>query len=58
MKPPKKQLGNSEPFPVTNMLVHLINREQIGFGEQLWDNSKKFLITKFDKQTNSEIGKK
>ena len=36
----KEQLGNSEPFPVTNMLVHLINCEQIGFSEQLCDNQK------------------
>ena len=26
----KEQLGNSEPFLVTNMPVHLINNEQIG----------------------------
>ena len=31
----KEQLGNSEPFPVTNMPVHFINSEQIGFSEQL-----------------------
>ena len=31
----KEQLGNSEPFPVTNMPVHLTNSEQIGFSEQL-----------------------
>ena len=24
----KEQLGNSEPFPVTNMLIHLMNSEQ------------------------------
>ena len=36
----KEQLGNSEPFPVTNMPVHLINREQIGFSEQLCDDQK------------------
>ena len=27
----KEQLGNSEPFPVTNMPVHQINSEQIVF---------------------------
>ena len=31
----KEQFGNSEPFPVTNMPVQLINNEQIGFSEQL-----------------------
>ena len=36
----KEQLGNSEPFPVTNMPVHLINSEQIGFSEQLCDDQK------------------
>ena len=36
----KEQLGNSEPFPVTNMPVHLKNSEQIGFGEQLCDGQK------------------
>ena len=30
----KEQLGNSEPFPMTNMPVHLIN------SEQLCDNQK------------------
>ena len=36
----KEQLGNSEPFPVTNMPVHLINSEQIGFSEQLCNDQK------------------
>ena len=27
----EEQLGNSEPFSVTNMPVHLTNSEQIGF---------------------------
>ena len=36
----KEQLVNSEPFPVTNMPVHLINSEQIGFSEQLCDDQK------------------
>ena len=30
----KEQIGNSEPFPVTNLLVYLINSEQIGINEQ------------------------
>ena len=34
----KEQFCNSEPFPMTNMLVHLINIEQIGFNEELWNN--------------------
>ena len=36
----KEQLGNSEPFPVTNMPVCLTNSEEIGFSEQLCDNQK------------------
>ena len=40
----KEQLGNSETFPVTNMSVQLINSEQIGISEQLFDGP----ITKFD----------
>ena len=36
----KEQLGNSEPFPVTNMPVHLTNSEQIGFSEQLCSDQK------------------
>ena len=36
----KEQLGNSEPFPVTNMPVHLINSEQIKFSEHLCDDQK------------------
>ena len=34
----KEQLGNSEPFPITNMPVHLINSEQINFSEQFCDD--------------------
>ena len=30
----EEQLGNSEPFSVTNLPVHLINSEQIGNSEQ------------------------
>ena len=30
----KEQLGNSEPFSLTNMPVHSINSEQIGFSDQ------------------------
>ena len=29
----KKQLGNSKPFPVTNMPVYIMNSEQIGISE-------------------------
>ena len=36
----KKQIGNSEPFPVTNLLVYLINSEQIGISEQFYDDQK------------------
>ena len=36
----KEKLGNSEPFSMTNMLVHLINSEQSGFSEQLCDDQK------------------
>jgi hypothetical protein len=28
-----EQIGNSEPFPVTNLPVYLINSEQIGISE-------------------------
>ena len=31
----KVQLGNSEPFPVINMPVHLMNSEKIDFSEQI-----------------------
>ena len=34
----KEQLGNSEPFSVTNMPVYLINSEQIGFSGKLCDD--------------------
>ena len=36
----KEKLGNSEPGPITNMPVHLINSEPIGFSVQLCDNKK------------------
>ena len=36
----KEQLGNSEPFPRTNMPVHLITSEQIGFSEKLCHDQK------------------
>ena len=41
----KEQIDNSEPFPVTKLLVYLINSEQIGISEQFCDDQK-FLITK------------
>ena len=34
----KEHFGNSELFSVTNMPVHLINNEQIGISEQLYDD--------------------
>ena len=36
----KEQIGNSEPFPVTNLPVYLINSEQIGISEQFFDDQK------------------
>ena len=36
----KEKLGNSKPCSMTNMPVHLINSEQIGFSEQLCDGQK------------------
>ena len=35
-----EQLCNSEPFPVTNKPVNLINSEQIGISEQFFDDQK------------------
>ena len=36
----KEQIGNSEPFPLTNLLVYLINSEQIGISEQFCNDQK------------------
>ena len=36
----KEQIGNSEPFPVTNLSVYLINSEEIGISEQFCDDQK------------------
>ena len=36
----KEQIGNSEPFPVTNLPVYLIDSEQIGISEQFCDDQK------------------
>ena len=36
----KEQPGNSEPFPVTNLPVYLINSEQIGISERFCDDQK------------------
>ena len=36
----KELLGNSEPFPVTNLPVYLVNSEQIGISEQFCDDQK------------------
>ena len=35
-----EQPGNSEPFPVTNMPVYIINSEQPGVREQICDDEK------------------
>jgi hypothetical protein len=35
-----EHFGNSELFPVTNMPIHLISSEQIGFSEQLCNDQK------------------
>ena len=34
----KEQIGNSEPFPMTNLPVYLIDSEQIGISEQFCNN--------------------
>ena len=36
----KEQLGKSEPFPLTNLLVYLKNSEQIGISDQFCDDQK------------------
>ena len=36
----KEQIGNNEPFPMTNLPVYLINSEQIGISEQFRDDQK------------------
>ena len=36
----KEQVGNSEPFPVTNLPVYLKNSKQIGISEQFCDDQK------------------
>ena len=36
----KEQIGCSEPFPVTNFPVYLINSEQIDISEQFCDDQK------------------
>ena len=36
----KEQNGNSEPFPVTDLPVSLINSEQIDISEQFCDDQK------------------
>ena len=36
----KEQIGYSEPFPVTNLPVYLINSEQIGIIEKNFDDQK------------------
>ena len=36
----KEQLGNSEPFSVTNIQVSVINSEQISISEQFCDAQK------------------
>ena len=36
----KEQIGNSEPFPLTNLPFYLTNSEQIGISEQFCDDQK------------------
>ena len=36
----KEQIGNSEPFPVTNLPVYLRNSELIGISEQFCEDLK------------------
>ena len=36
----KEQIGNSEPFTMTNLPVYIINSEQIGISEQFCDDQK------------------
>ena len=36
----KEQIGYSEPFPVTNLPVYLINSEQIGISEEFCNDRK------------------
>ena len=36
----KEQIGNSEPFPVTNLPFDLTNSEQIGISEQFCGDQK------------------
>ena len=36
----KEQIGNSEPFLVTNLLVYLMNSEHSGITEQFCDDQK------------------
>ena len=36
----KEQIGNSEPFPLTNLPFYLTNSEQIGISEQFCDGQK------------------
>ena len=36
----KEQIGNSEPFPVTNLPLYLINSGQIGISEQFCNDQK------------------
>ena len=43
----KEQLGNSESFAVTNMQVHLKNKNKLALVNN-FTMTKKFLITKFD----------
>ena len=36
----KEQIGNSEPFSMTNLPVYLINSDQVGMSEQFCDGQK------------------
>ena len=36
----KEQIGDSEPFPVTNLPVYFVNSEQAGITEQFCDGQE------------------
>jgi hypothetical protein len=36
----KEKFGNGEPFPMTNMPVHIINSEQTGNSEESCNDQK------------------
>ena len=50
----KKQIGNSEPFPVTNLQVYLINSEQIGI-ISVWRAAAPTLLRHSKTTTQSKV---